>query len=250
MSETNDIRRACYFAAGVGLACASLNLAQAEDQPEDKTAWKTSASTGVTLTRGNSETLLFHADATTEKKWSMNELSFGINGTYGENDGTKNAESFGAFGQYNRLFSERLLGYFRADGLHDAVADVEYRVALSPGVGYYFVKSDRLQIRGEVGPGVVFEKLGSTESAYYTLRVAENLQYKINDRARLWQSIEFLPKVDKFSNYVLSSEIGVETDITKKLSLRVFAQDTYRSDPAAGRKQNDLKLVAGVGYKF
>ncbi len=250
MTETREIRRARYLAAGVGLACASLNMVQAEDPPPAATAWKTSASAGITLTRGNSETLLFHADAATEKKWSMNELTFGVNGTYGENQGAKNAESFGAFGQYNRLFTDRLLGYARVDGLHDAVADVEYRVSLSPGVGYYFVKSDRLQIRGEVGPGVVFEKLGSTEFAYYTLRIAENLQYKINDRARLWQSIEFLPKVDKFSNYVLNSEIGVETDITKKLSLRVFAQDTYRSDPAPGRKQNDLKLVAGVGYKF
>ncbi len=68
--------------------------------------------------------------------------------------------------------------------------------------------------------------------------------------ASLSQSIEFLPKVDKLSNYVLNSEIGVETDIAERLSLRVVAQDTYRSDSAPGRKQNDLKLVAGVGCKL
>jgi putative salt-induced outer membrane protein YdiY len=103
-----------------------------------------------------------------------------------------------------------------------------------------------------VGPGVVVERLGNTESTYLTLRVGERFEYKLSDRARLWQSLEYLPQVDRFSNYLVNAEVGIEADLTKdkKLSLRTFLQDSYRNEPAPGRKQNDMKLVSAIAYKF
>ena len=70
------------------------------------------------------------------------------------------------------------------------------------------------------------------------------------DRARLWQSVELLPQVDKFNNYVVNFEIGVEAAVSKSFSLKTYLDDTYVNIPAAGRKQNDAKLVAGISYKF
>lgn len=220
-------------------------------EPAEKVpAWETSASLGLTLTRGNSETLLFTANILSEKKWDQNEVRLGADATYGEDSEVKNAEAFHGFGQYNRLFTERLFGYIRADALHDAVADVEYRVTLSPGVGYYFIKNERTTLSGEVGPGYVFEKQGDENNEYATLRLAERFEHKLNDRVKVWQSLEFLPQVDDFSNYILNAEAGIDTALTKKLSLRVFAVNTYDNEPAEGREKNDLKLVTAVGYKF
>jgi len=51
-------------------------------------------------------------------------------------------------------------------------------------------------------------------------------------------------------NYLLNFEAGIETAITKKWSLRVVFQDQYASEPANGRKQNDMRLLAGTAYKF
>ena len=68
--------------------------------------------------------------------------------------------------------------------------------------------------------------------------------------ARIWQSVEYLPKVDEFGNYVLNAELGLEAALTEKLSLNTFVQDTYRSEPAAGREENDLKWVTGIKYRF
>ena len=233
----------------------SLGSLHAADAPApapapDKEAWKSVASAGITLTRGNSETLLGTANINSEKKRRMNELGLGANAAYGEDRGIQNAGSVGAFSQYNRLISDRLFAYARVDLLHDSIADVDYRVGLSPGLGYYVIKNDRHSLRAEVGPGYVLEKLGGQDRSYLTLRVAERYELKINERARLWQSAEFMPRVEEFEDYVLNFEIGVSTDITQSFGLRVFAQDTYRSRPAFGRDKNDLKLVAGVEYKF
>jgi putative salt-induced outer membrane protein YdiY len=62
--------------------------------------------------------------------------------------------------------------------------------------------------------------------------------------------VEYLPQVDRWGNYIINSEIGVDTALTKKTSLKVFAIDSYDNEPAPGRKKNDLKLVTAIGYKF
>jgi len=49
---------------------------------------------------------------------------------------------------------------------------------------------------------------------------------------------------------VINADLGVDTLLSSKLSLRPYLQDTYRSRPAPGRKHNDLKLIVAVDYKF
>jgi putative salt-induced outer membrane protein len=213
--------------------------------------WETSANAGVTVTRGNSKTLLFTAGLLSQKKWDMNEVRLGLDGAYGKNDDVKNTEFGRVFGQYNRLFNERLYGYVRGELSHDAIADVEYRVTLSPGLGYYLIKDDRQTLSFEVGPGFITEKLGNHDkNNYFTLRVAERYELKLNDKTRIWQSAEWLPQVDDLNNWILNAELGLETQLTTKLSFFTKIQDTYDREPVPGRKQNDLKLISGIAYKF
>jgi putative salt-induced outer membrane protein YdiY len=218
--------------------------------PPPPPKWNSSAAAGLTLTSGNSDTMLATANIGTEKKWDKNEVAFGVDGAYGEQDDEKNVETLHGFGQYNRLFTERFFGLFRADALHDAIADVEYRVTLSPGVGYYFIKNKTTFLRGEVGPGVVFEKAGGETDTYMTLRLAERFEHQLSKTARIWQSAEILPDVSDWENYIVNAEIGIDVAINTRWSLRAYLQDTYDNKPADGRKHNDLKLVVGTAYKF
>jgi putative salt-induced outer membrane protein YdiY len=236
------------FLLGVSVASALAEASVSNAPP--KNPWDASATLGVTLTRGNSKTLLISGQVQASKKWDRNEVDLGADGVYGENNSVKNAEAIHGYGQYNRLFSERLFAYFRLEGLHDAIADVDYRLSLSPGAGYYVIKQTNLFLRAEIGPGYVFEKLAGKTHDYATLRLAERGEWKINPRAKIWESVEILPQVDKFENYVINAEIGIDTAITAKLSQVTFLQDTYRSEPAPGRVHNDVKLVAGLKYRF
>jgi putative salt-induced outer membrane protein YdiY len=250
MNRDNKIRWLFIALLAGAISSGALRAQQAPPAEPKKPAWDTSVGLGFTLTRGNSDTLLLNANVLAQKKWEQNELSLGADGSYGENDGEKNVESVRGFGQYNRLFTDRFYGYGRVEAMHDAIADVEYRVTLSPGVGYYFIKNDRTKLSGEFGPSYVLEKLGSDTHDFFALRFAEKFEHKLNDRARIWQSVEYLPQVDDFNNYLLVSELGVESGLTKQLSLRVYLQDTYDNEPAPGREKNDFKLIAGVAYKF
>src|SRR5687767_10596393 len=58
------------------LAVAALSLT-ATGYSQSTNKWETSAALGLTLTKGNSDTLMVTADALTAKKFAHDELSFG-----------------------------------------------------------------------------------------------------------------------------------------------------------------------------
>lgn len=243
----------------VGTALSLCGLrAFGEDAPN--TNWVTTASLGFTLTSGNSDSVLGTAGILTGRKRDKNEWSFGADGAYGKTTDhtvtpdrtTKSAELARGFGQYNRLFSDRFFGYARAEGLHDGVALIRYRVTLSPGAGYYFIKNKSTDLCGELGPGYLWDDVGGVTRHYATLRVGEKFNQQLSAHAKLWQTAEYLPQLEDFNNFIVNAEIGVQADLNTSgsLALRVYLQDTYNNVPAAGRKQNDIKFVTALACKF
>jgi len=218
--------------------------------PVNKYPWVSTVTAGLTLTRGNSDTILFTAKYLTQKKQAQNEWDFGADAAYGEDDSVQNADSLHGFGQFNHLFSQKFYGYANVDALHDGIQDLAYQVTLSPGAGYYFIKTLPTQLSGEIGPGFVTERRGEDDESYASLRLSERLDQKLTETAKLWEKVVILPEVTKFDNYTVNFEAGISTALTKSLSLQVILDDDYVNEPAAGRQKNDVKLVSGIAYKF
>lgn len=248
--ETNKF----WWVSSMSTGVTSLAFTQAATNQvalTNKPAWESSLGVGFTLTRGNSDTLLATANIQTHRKTLEDEISLGADGAYGENDSVQNVNSAHAFGQYNHLFSDRFYGYLRADALHDEIADLQYRITLSPGAGYYFLRQTNTSLAGEIGPAMVFERLGDDDNNYVTLRLAERFEHKFTENnARVWESVEFLPQINDFNNFVVNAEVGLEAAVYKKISLQVYLQDNFVNEPAPERQQNDLRIVSGLKYKF
>jgi len=121
---------------------------------------------------------------------------------------------------------------------------------LGPGAGYYLIKETNTFLAVEGGAGLETQKLGRKSDTFATVRFAERFEHKFSDKARVWQSVEFLPQIDKWDNHVVNFEIGLEAALTKSFSLKTYLDDTYQNQPAAGKQKNDVKLVAAVAYKF
>ena len=250
LKQQREWTRRCVFGATLLIACSTTLRAQEAEAAEDKTKWKSSATLGFTLNKGNSDNLMLAIRAATQKKWLQNELGFGAGLAYGEEQDSVTTSTIGAFGQYNRLFTEKFYGYGRLDFLHDGIAKVDYDFTLSPGAGYYFLNNDKFTLAGEVGPGVIWQRLDGVDSSYWTLRLGERFAYQISKGTRLYQTFEYLPQVDDFGNYLMNFEAGIETDIVKSLALSVAVLDNYRSRPSPGRKSNDIRLITGITYNF
>jgi putative salt-induced outer membrane protein YdiY len=215
-------------------------------------AWSTSATFALTVTGGNTKTLLTTVDFNTQRISPENEFLFDVNGTYGENDNVENAQSLEGTGQYNHVTPINLYYGIKLDGLHDAIAGIDYRFTVSPLAGYYLIKTPSTLLGLEIGPGYLYQRNEGSDTtlSHATLRGGERFEHKINGTTKIWQNIEILPQVANFGNYYTDGEIGINTAITKHAGLTCYADDSYYSVPAIGKLHNDFKLVTGITYKF
>jgi len=242
-------RRAALAVAVAGIVVGSTAV-RADDVEKP---WDRSIALGLSITSGNSDTILFTGALKGQKAWQRDELFLALLGSYGKDSNHDvNNETLEGVAQYNHLFNERLYGYGVVDVLHDDIADLAYRLTVGPGVGYYFIKAEQTKLAGEIGGAYVQEKRNSVSSParYFTLRLADRFEHKFNDRAKIWQQTEWLPKVDDFHKYLLNTEVGLEAALTKAMSLRVVGTHRYDSEPAVGRKNYDLAVVSALAYKF
>ena len=224
-----------------------------------KPHWESVASADATLTRGNSRTFLGTITINSTRKSASDEILLGGSAGYGEStikqsNGTETtsetADFLKGFSQFNHLFSERLYAGLRLEAVHDNIADINYRLTVSPLAGYYFIKHTNAFLSAEVGPSYVYQQIGDRTESYAAARVGERFEYKFGTGAKIWQTAEWFPQVDRFKNWILNAELGVSAPITKSLDARLVAQDTYNNEPAVGLQKNDLKLLAGIGYRF
>src|SRR5690242_1125436 len=66
-----------------GLSLPSAVLAQTVHPPPPPPEWTGSVAAGLSLTKGNSDTMLLTLSGRATKKWDLNELSLGAIGAYG-----------------------------------------------------------------------------------------------------------------------------------------------------------------------
>ena len=240
---------------GCGIASARGQAAAAPPPPET-TNWVTTAAAGVTLTRGNSDTFLATISLDTKRKWEKDEIELGASGGYGNNSvndvETTTTEFAQGFGQFNHLFTDRFYAGLRLDGQYDGIAGIDYRFKVSPMAGYYLIKDNKMTLAAEAGPTLIEEHLKGEEAhGYWAARLAERFNYQLTATTKVWEMLEYLPKVDQWAdNYLLNLEVGIDTAITKHWSLRIVLQDQYASQPAPGKKDNDVRLIAGTAYTF
>lgn len=236
----------------LGASCAAEETA-AQQKPKAepaRTKWQSEIALGLTMTSGNKDTLMLTADARTQRKTHQTEWAFGLSASYGEVSGVKSTELFRGFGQFNWVFGQLWFGYLRADGLHNDITDVDYRFTVGPGLGRYLIKRKQTTLSVESGATFLWERIAGTENDYVAVRFAERFEHRFNDLVRVWQSVEFLPEVEDWSDYLVNAEAGIDSALSKALSVRVYLQDTYDSKPAPGRQPNDLRLVSALVVKF
>jgi putative salt-induced outer membrane protein YdiY len=236
-------------------------VAQAPGVPE-KTKWETVASAGLTVQSGNSESVGTTVSLDTKKKWLVDEAMFGLSAGYGKSSSTGNERSrttdfVKAYGQYNHLISDRAYLGLRIDGEHDGIADLAYRVRISPLAGYYLVKTTKTSLCFDAGPALVIEEREASlttprdRETAIALRFGEKFEHKISDTTKIWQTAEYIPLLKDWPDKdLINAEIGISTAITPKWDLQVKYQISYDNGVNFGKEATDTRLIAATSYKF
>ena len=236
------------MAIGAGLSL-GLTASAATNRVE------TTLSAGASLTDGNSKTQQGNVSLVTEgERDKLGSFKVGIEGHYGESkkDDVKETtiNNIKGFANVKKTLSEKTFAFFDLTLNHDEIADLKYRLAAGPGVGLFFVKSDSAKLSLETGPSFVTEEKTDIKDEYVALRVSQNGEIRFANKSKLWESVEYLPRIDHLDRYLLNSEIGLEAALNDHLNLRLVLQDKYDSNPAVEMENNDLSLIAGVRWKI
>ena len=226
------------------------SLARGGEKKEDR-SWKGSASMGGTLTDGNSDSVLVTGSLSWEWTEGVHGVTARLEGAYGETEEETTSQRAKARAQYDRKWTERWYAFAASEAEHDGMADVEYRVKVAPGVGVKLLNTPVWQGRVECGPAYVREELDDgTRDDIVSIRFGQKLECKLSETARAWEFLEYLPNLEDWEETLLQGELGVEAALVDPLSIRLVVQDTYDSEPASGRKENDLKIVSALLVHF
>ncbi len=221
---------------------------------DDGQGWSSSLDLGASLTRGNSETLLVTASLTLDLDFGQNEFFGNFTYAYGEDSGDITEDEFILMASLSRLITEDGFWYWggRIDGQHDELADIQYRYTGTAFFGHYFVKrpDDSLQFSVELGAGISTEEQGEVKNTFGVAYIGQRFNYWITDFTRLYQGLAVFSEIGKFSDLQAIAEVGIETFLSDSLSFKAYVQNQYESEPAPGRKENDLRIVTGLSYKF
>lgn len=215
---------------------------------EEKAPSENSIAVGVTMTDGNSETLLATLGAEHNRKRDDYTLRLALSGAYGEDKDETTTENAKGVAEYRRLLSDRAYVFGSLSALYDAIADVDYRAILSVGPGYFLMKDDKASLGVEVGPAFLAEKVAGVENEEFALRAGQRYERQLSPTARTWQSLEYIPLADDFDDYLLNAEIGIEAAINSSAALRLVVKNAYDSKPADDKEKSDTTVIGALVF--
>ncbi|MGI9301621.1 MAG: DUF481 domain-containing protein [Gammaproteobacteria bacterium] len=206
---------------------------------------------GLTLTAGNSDTVRANTGFVAKAQDKRDKLRLGADANYGKAEGDETIQNASAFVDYRRRSDRWWFAYVAADVLHDEIAKLDYRLTVGPGIGFYFINRDVVELTVEGGTSYVREEFanGDTSDDFVALRLAEAYTNSLSKRAKIWQTLEYLPDTGDFGKYLLKFELGAEAPLTDTIALKLVFRDRFDSEPAPGVKDNDIQLISGITYK-
>ncbi|NWK56599.1 DUF481 domain-containing protein [Verrucomicrobiaceae bacterium N1E253] len=212
--------------------------------------WHSNLDLGLTIAKGNTDSLMVAAGIQTQKKQGPNALFGSLSYSYGEEDENKTTDETLAKATWKHQYAGENFYGLRFDGRRDTFAKIDYRMSLTGSLGHYLLNSDTHLLSLEFGLGGTFEEKDSTEDNYAHALVAQHFEYLISQDTKFYQNFSWFPRLDDGQDYKIIFEAGLETDLTDTIALKVFLSDQYENAPAEDKEKNDIKLITGIAYKF
>jgi hypothetical protein len=217
--------------------------------------WAGSASLGWAGTAGNARTQTLAtgvnvARATSSDKTSLYFSTVNASATVdGRNKETAKAVR-GGIG-YNRNISSRTFLNVFNDYEYDRFQNLDLRFVLGGGAGVNVVKNEHARLDLLGGGAYNREKFSTpltrdSAEAYW----GNDYSNKLNSTTSITQSFRMFNNLSETGKYRVNFDLGSATKLSKWLNWNVNFSDRYLSNPAAGRKRNDVLYSTGIGITF
>jgi putative salt-induced outer membrane protein YdiY len=224
--------------------------------------WSGLLDTGLSLTRGNSDSLTYSLSAkaarlTEHDKISVYSTAIYTDSTVGHvTSTTAHAIRGGIRGDLN--VSDKLFVFGFTDFEYDQFQDLDLRNVLGGGLGYHAVKTKTTTFDLFAGGSYdqdFFGAVAATPTPAVTRKtgevvLGETFNTKLDNRTTLTEQFSLYPNVSETGTYRFQFDSTAATKLKNWLSWQVTYSDRYLSNPLAGFKKNDLLLSTGIRLTF
>ena len=215
--------------------------------------WAGSASAGLAMTAGNSDTSTMNA-AYELKRDTGAPLLFKSSGllVWGKSEGVLTSDRLGLDGRVERKLSERTSLYAQTQYLRDSFKAIDYLIAPTLGLTRLLVKNDRTELGVDGGVGGVWEKNTDLDADLDgAVTAGQKFTHKITATTELVQKVALLWKMDDFGDALYVFNAGIAASITAGTQLKIEFLDTYKAKPpSASVQKNDIATLVSFVYKF
>ncbi len=215
--------------------------------------WAGSASAGLAMTSGNSDTSTVNT-AYELKRDTGGLLVFKSNGllVWGKSEGVLNSDRLGLEGRLERKLSERTSLFGQTQYLRDSFKSIDYFIAPTVGLTTLLVKNDRTELGVDGGVGGVWEKNPDLDADLDGAVVAgQKFTHKITATTELIEKVSALWKMDDFGDALYVFGAGIAASITEGTQMKIEFLDTYKAKPPSPDVQkNDIATLVSFVYKF
>lgn len=218
--------------------------------------WKASTDMGFSFKDSTSDQIDFKMGAKIEYRRRPAGMRLQVNYLLGEErnreDGSSKTdnEARGLFkGEYD--VTERYFVYISNDLEYDEIDQISLRWVAKPGPGFRVVETKTVSLQVESGLAFVHERFfGGTEDDYLGIPVGLELSVRLPLDSSLTARSDYLPSLESSNDYLIRAEMAFLVPITKYLSFKTSAFQTYDNQPDEEADRNEFKTILGLTWHF
>lgn len=203
---------------------------------------------GATISSGNTENQNIIAKLKLSKKTGLWKNEIGLEAINSTDTDVTTGERYLLTAKTARDFNERYYGFgsFRYD--KDRFSGYDYQSTLAGGLGFHAIKTDKVTLDLEAGPGYRFSEtdLGVEENEA-VLRAGLFYKNKLTDNTHFLQNLTLEAGSN---NTYIESETGLKVKMNDKVALKASITVKNNSDVPAGTEKTDTLTGVTLTYGF
>ena len=237
----------------IGAFAAIPNSVFAQTPPPPPPGWTGSASAGLALTQGNSDTSTVNAAYELKRDTGG---PFGVKSSgllvWGKAEGVLTNDRLALAGRLERKLNTRTALFGQVQYLRDSFKAIDYLISPTVGVSQVLLKNDRSEFGVDGAVGLVWEQNpGLDLQTDGAVTGGQQFTHKLTATTEFNQKISALWKMDDFGDALYAFSTGLAASITTATQLKVELLDTYKTEPpSADIKKNDVAVLVSFVYKF
>lgn len=250
--------------AAAMLASVPVSMAQdaAATEPAKEPGWKAgtifegwdgSVDVGLSGATGNTENFNIRVGIDAKKEKEKSVWLFDLSYYRATEDGNETDDRWDVNLRYDyKLDIPKWILFAKGRYEYDEYKAWLQRISLHGGVGYEFVKNDKMTLIGRAGAGAYLEIHGPENAWQPEGLLGYDFDYKITERQNVFATGDFFPSLKDISDYRIVNKAGYQLMVDPEVNMLLKAgiESEYDSDPGDGYKKHDLRYFLSLGWVF